>query len=71
MSKKTSKMSTLDELKEEFFGAKGTKDRDSLEEGYANLKIGTMLQEERIKQVLTQQEFSDKVGTTKSYISKQ
>ncbi len=70
MSKKTSKLGTLDELKEEFFGPKGTKDRDSLEEGYVNFKIGAMLQEERLKQGLTQQELADKVGTTKSYISK-
>lgn len=70
MSKKTNKLGTLDELKEEFFGKKGTKERDELEEGYVNFKIGAMLQEERLKQGLTQQELADKVGTTKSYISK-
>jgi ribosome-binding protein aMBF1 (putative translation factor) len=70
MSKNTNKLGTLDELKEEFFGKKGTKERDELEEGYVNFKIGAMLQEERLKQGLTQQELADKVGTTKSYISK-
>ena len=70
MSKKTNKLGTLDELKEEFFGKKGTKERDELEEGYINFKIGAMLLEERLKQGLTQQELADKVGTTKSYISK-
>ena len=70
MSKKISKLGTLDELKEEFFGEKGTKDRDTLEEGYINFKIGAMLQDERLRQGLTQQELADKVGTTKSYISK-
>lgn len=69
-SKKTSNLGTLEELKEEFFGKKGTIDRDELEEGYINFKIGAMLQEERRKRGLTQQELADKVGTTKSYISK-
>lgn len=70
MSKKINNVGTLDELKEEFFGKKGSKKRDELEEGYINFKIGAMLQEERLKQGLTQQELADKVGTTKSYISK-
>lgn len=70
MSKKINKTGTLEDLKEEFFGKKGTKQRNELEEGYVNFKIGAMLQEERLKQGLTQQELADKVGTTKSYISK-
>ena len=70
MSKKINNVGTLDELKEEFFGKKGTKKRDELEEGYINFKIGAMLQEERLKHGMTQQELADKVGTTKSYISK-
>lgn len=70
MSKKLNKGGTLDELKEEFFGTKGTMKRDELEDGYINFKIGAMLPEKRLKQRLTQQELADKVGTTKSYISK-
>jgi ribosome-binding protein aMBF1 (putative translation factor) len=70
MSKKTNKLGTLDDLKQEFFGPKGTKERDELEEGYSNFKIGALLQEERLKHGLTMQELADKVGTSKSYISK-
>jgi len=70
MNWKINNTGTIDDLKEEFFGGKGTKERDELEEGYINFKIGAMLQEERIRQGLTQQELADKVGTTKSYISK-
>ena len=70
MSKKINNVGTLEELKEEYFGKKGTKKRDELEEGYTNFKIGAMLQEARLKKGLTQQELADKVGTTKSYISK-
>ena len=70
MSKKVNNMGTLEDLKDEFFGLKGTKKRDELEDGYTNFKIGVMLQEARLKKGLTQQELADKVGTTKSYISK-
>jgi ribosome-binding protein aMBF1 (putative translation factor) len=70
MSKKINNTTTLEELKEEFFGSKGSKKRDELEEGYLSFKIGAMLQEARLKKGLTQQELADKVGTTKSYISK-
>ena len=70
MNKKISKLGTLDELKEEFFGQKGTKKRDELEDGYINFRMGAMLQEERLKQGLTQQQLAGKVGTTKSSISK-
>jgi ribosome-binding protein aMBF1 (putative translation factor) len=70
MNKKINNTGTLEELKEEFFGKKGTKERLELEEGYINFKIGALLQDERLKQGMTQQELADKVGTTKSYISK-
>jgi len=70
MRTKINNVATLEELKEEFFGKNGTKKRDELEAGYINFKIGAMLLEERLKQGLTQQELADKVGTTKSYISK-
>ena len=70
MSKNINNTATLEELKEEFFGPKGSKKRDWLEEGYLSFKIGAMLQEARLKKGLTQQELADKVGTTKSYISK-
>jgi ribosome-binding protein aMBF1 (putative translation factor) len=70
MSKKIINTSTLEDLKEEFFGKKGTTQRDELEVEYLSFKIGAMLQEARIKKGLTQQELADKVGTTKSYISK-
>jgi len=70
MNKKVNNVGTLEDLKEAYFGQKGTKDRDELEEGYVHFKIGAMLQEARLKKGLTQQELADKVGTTKSYISK-
>ncbi len=60
----------LDELKSKHYGEKGNPKRDNLEKGYETFKIGVLLQEARKKSGLTQQELADKVGTTKSYISK-
>lgn len=64
------RLGTLEELKDEHFGKRGTEKREELEEGYKNFKIGVLLQEARLKKGMTQQELADKVGTTKSYISK-
>lgn len=67
---KKNKLMTLEQIKAEHFGKIGTPKRDKLEEGYDSFKIGILLQEARIKKGMTQQELADKVGTTKSYISK-
>ncbi|HNJ11767.1 MAG TPA: helix-turn-helix transcriptional regulator, partial [Chitinophagales bacterium] len=37
---------------------------------YENFKIGVMLQQARLEKGMTQEELADRVGTTKSYISK-
>jgi len=60
----------LEELKQKHYGKKGSSDRDRLEGGYNQFKIGFLLKEARKNSGLTQQELADKVGTTKSYISK-
>lgn len=67
---KKNETGTLEELKEQHFGKRGTPKRDKLEDGYQNFKVGVLLQEARLKKGMTQQELADKVGTTKSYISK-
>ncbi len=61
---------TLDEFKEKNYGKRGTKNRDLLEAGYENFKIGALLHEARLEKGLTQEALAAKVGTTKSYISK-
>ncbi len=70
MKKKNPNTKTLDNLKERYYGKKGTPKRDELEKGYEEFTLGFMIREARIKSRLTQQELADKVGTTKSYISK-
>jgi len=61
---------TLEQFKEKNYGAKGTLNREKLEAGYQNFKLGALLQEARLSAGLTQEELAVKVGTTKSYISK-
>jgi len=61
---------TLDDFKDKHYGVKGTKSRDELDKGYENFKLGALLHDARIEKGLTQTELAEKVGTTKSYISK-
>jgi ribosome-binding protein aMBF1 (putative translation factor) len=67
---KTKNKMSLEEFKDKHYGVKGTKSRDELDEGYENFKLGALIHEARIKKGLTQEELAEKVGTTKSYISK-
>jgi len=41
-----------------------------LEAGYDNFKIGALIHDTRLELGITQEELVEKVGTTKSYISK-
>ena len=61
---------TLDDFKDKHYGVKGTKKRDELDHGYENFKLGALLHEARLEKGMTQAELADKVGTSKSYISK-
>lgn len=61
---------TLDQFKDKHYGKRGTTKRDELEAGYQNFKIGALIHEARLEKGLTQEELAEKVGTTKSYISK-
>lgn len=67
--KKNSVM-TLEQFKERQYGKRGSKKRNSLEEGYERFKIGALIQDARLEKGLTQEALAEKVGTTKSYISK-
>lgn len=52
------------------YGKKGTLSRQKFEEDFETFRIGALIQEARKKQKLTQQQLAEKVGTTKSYISR-
>jgi len=61
---------TIEQFKDIHYGKTGTAKRDKLEAGYENFKIGTLIHDARLEKGLTQEELAEKVGTTKSYISK-
>jgi ribosome-binding protein aMBF1 (putative translation factor) len=61
---------TLEQFKEKNYGKIGTNKRDKLDAGYQNFKIGFLIQEARLGAGLTQEELAEKIGSTKSYISK-
>lgn len=63
-------LTTLDDFKDKHFGKRGSVKREALESGYENFKVGVLLHEARMEKGLTQEELAEKVGTTKSYISK-
>ena len=70
MKTKKNSFVSLDEFKDIHYGKPGTEKRDQLEAGYENFKIGALIHDARLEKGLTQEELAEKVGTTKSYISK-
>ena len=52
------------------YGKKGTASREKFQEEFEAFRIGVLIQEARKDRNLTQQQLADKVGTTKSYISR-
>ncbi len=61
---------TLNEFKDKHYGVIGTEKRDNLDNGYENYKLGSLIHNARLEKGMTQAELAEKVGTTKSYISK-
>jgi DNA-binding XRE family transcriptional regulator len=70
MKTKNKNLTTLEEFKEKNYGKRGTKRRDELEAGYEIFKMGTLIHDTRLEMGMTQEQLAEKVGTTKSYISK-
>lgn len=70
MKTKNKNIITLEEFKVKNYGKKGTKERDELDAGYENFRIGALIHDTRMELGMTQEQLAEKVGTTKSYISK-
>jgi DNA-binding XRE family transcriptional regulator len=70
MKTKNKNVMTLEEFKVKNYGKHGTRERDELEAGYESFKIGALIQNTRLEKGMTQEQLAEKVGTTKSYISK-
>ena len=68
--KRNKNLMSLEEFKEKNYGKHGTRERNELEAGYENFKIGELIHNTRIEMGMTQEQLAKKVGTTKSYISK-
>ena len=67
---KMKNLTTHEEFKDTHFGKVGTKERDEHDAGYQIFKAGMLIQIKRLELGMTQEELAEKVGTTKSYISK-
>ncbi len=67
---KKSNIVSLEEFKDIHYGKRGAKKREELETGYENFKIGALIHDARLEKGMTQEQLAEKVGTTKSYISK-
>ena len=70
MKMKNKNLTTLEAFKEKNYGKRGTNDREELEAGYEAFKIGVLIHDTRLEMGMTQEQLAEKVGTTKSYISK-
>ena len=70
MKEKNKSLLTLEEFKQKNYGKPGTRERDELDSGYESFKIGALIHDARIEMGMTQEQLAEKVGTTKSYISK-
>ena len=57
-------------FKDKNYGVRGTARRDALETGYEKFKIGSLIHDTRVEMGMTQEQLAEKVGTSKSYISK-
>ena len=61
---------SLDLIKERYYGEKGTPERDNLERELEALRIGIKIREAREKMKLTQSELADRIDKKRSFISK-
>lgn len=70
MKMKNKHLTTLEEFKQKNYGKRGMKKREELEDGFEAFKIGSLIHDTRLELGMTQEQLAEKVGTTKSYISK-
>lgn len=63
-------LTSLDEILDKKYGKRGEVKREKWEQEFEAFRLGTLLEEARIKLGMTQQELAEKCGTNKSYISR-
>ncbi len=64
------KLHTLDEIKDEFIGKRGTAHRDVYEQELQMEVLGDMIKQVRLERNLTQEQLGKLIGVQKSQISK-
>ncbi|MBW6480894.1 MAG: helix-turn-helix domain-containing protein [Bacteroidales bacterium] len=69
-NKETKKLTSFSDHLDQQYGKRGTKERETFEEGFEAFKLGIMIQELRKQNGLTQSQLAEKCGTTKNYISR-
>ena len=70
MKPKENNLTSFEDHLDKQYGKKGTNRRDLFEHEFEAFKIGVLIQEDRKKKHLTQEELAQRVGTTKNYISR-
>lgn len=63
-------ITTLDEILDKKYGAKGNPKREEWEQQFEAFRLGALLEEARTKLGMTQKQLAEKCGTNKSYISR-
>ena len=63
-------LKNFDNHLDEQYGVLGTPTRDEYQRGFENFKIGVLIELERERQELTQDELARRCSTNKSYISR-
>lgn len=64
------RVTNLEELLEQKYGAKGSSKREEFETDSLAFRLGVMLKEARKEARMTQEQLAEKTGTKKSYISR-
>lgn len=64
------KIQTLDQIKDKYYGAIGTPERDRLENELEALRIGFKIKSAREQLNLTQEQLAERIDKKRSYISK-
>jgi DNA-binding XRE family transcriptional regulator len=61
---------TLEQIKDRYYGQKGTQERDRIERELHALRIGLKIRNMRKKKSMTQSELAEKINKKRSFISK-
>lgn len=62
MKENNNNLMTLEEFKDKYFGKPGTPERDELDAGYEEFKLGVLKHATRKNKGITQEELAKKVG---------